>query len=155
MKRTLQILALSAALTGQLSAQAIRPQQMLDRGIASLESGDHRSAAKRLKIAAFGLLGNPVAYSRALVYLAVAQERSGDREQSQKTVLKLAEIEKKTAILASLQIAPAVYGDFRKLAGSMAATNSVKIVSISNALQKIESSRATRPEPLVMRGGAQ
>lgn len=154
MKQALQILALSIALTGQMSAQAIRPQAMLDRGITSLESGDHQAAVKRLKIASFGLLGDPSAYARSLVYLAVAQERSGDRGESQKTMLKLAQVEKKSATLASLEIAPAVYGDFRKLADSVARTKGVTIASISTALQNIETGRM-REETQVMRGGSE
>jgi len=118
MKMLLFIVMTALFLALPARAQGIRPEQMYERGKASLENGDAEVAVKRLRIASFGLLSDAPRYANALVYLAVALRRSGDLPGAEKVIAKLAEVERIKPVLASLDIAPGIYADFSKLASA-------------------------------------
>jgi hypothetical protein len=72
-------------------------------------------AIDNLRIAAFGLLESPPLEAEALAYLALAQSASGRATDTDATLGRFLEVERRFAPYAKLKLDPAVRADFQAL----------------------------------------
>jgi hypothetical protein len=72
-------------------------------------------AIDNLRIAAFGLLENPVLEVEALVYLSLAQTALGRGSEADATLGRFLEVERRFAPYAKIKLEPAVRADFQAL----------------------------------------
>lgn len=147
MRRLYLVAALVVFLAIPASAAGVSPQQMLHRGVTSLEAGDANTAARRLRIAAFGLIGDAPAYANALVHLTVALHRSGDAAGAEKVVVKLVEVERVARVLHSLDVPPTVHAEFSTVARKVISNAPARSAGLSAFLDKYDT-RRNDPAPL-------
>ncbi len=90
-------LAALASLAVAAPAGAAHPfyEEQLRRGAEAFESGDHAEAAAALRLASFGLLGEPPALAGCLVRLALARRELGDVAGAREAVERVLEIEER------------------------------------------------------------
>jgi tetratricopeptide (TPR) repeat protein len=81
---------------------------LLERGKADFASGDYQRAADELRIASFGLLDAIPAYETTQVYLALAQQRIGRKDEASKAVLQIVQAERIAPTYRTLAIDPSV-----------------------------------------------
>jgi len=89
---------------------------LLDRGMSSYAAGDYVAASRMLRIASFGLLDSIPDYERALVYLAVAQQKSGLGFDAKETVAKVLEADRIQSVFASLPLDSGTRAEFNAIA---------------------------------------
>lgn len=90
-------------------------QSVLQRGLESYAAGDFVAAARQLRIASFGFLDSVPEYQRALIYLALAQEKSNQGLDAEATVRKLYESEQVRRTYMALPIENDVRREFEAL----------------------------------------
>ncbi len=92
-------LAAVAALLVAATAQAAHPfyEDLLRRGTEDFNRRDYVRAARRLRIACFGLLDEPQLLAEGLTRLALAQAGAGDRAGFADTVRRIEEVEERFA----------------------------------------------------------
>ena len=99
-------------------AQASDPfyTALLTRGVSDAQRGEHFKAVKELRIAAFGLVDDPVQYLRAQVYLANSLEKLGQHADAAASVDKASRAERINASYATAAIDPDTRSTFEALA---------------------------------------
>lgn len=87
--------AATSARSAAAASPAIDPfyTEALSAGQALYEAGDFAAAARRLRIACFGLLDDPRRLGEGLVRLALAEAGAGDRQGFQATFDRITEVE--------------------------------------------------------------
>jgi tetratricopeptide (TPR) repeat protein len=112
-------LALLVALPMMTSVAAARGDEFYE---ARLRAGEAAYAEKRLpeaidnlRIAAFGLLESPPLEAEALAYLALAQSATGRAADTDATLGRFLEVERRFAPYAKLKLDPAVRAEFQAL----------------------------------------
>lgn len=90
-------LAALASLAAAAPAGAAHPfyEEQLRRGAAAFDAGDSAEAAAALRLASFGLLGEPPALAGCLVRLALARRELGDAAGAREAVERVLEIEER------------------------------------------------------------
>lgn len=81
---------------------------LLRRGVAFVEAGQYDAATTPLRIAAFGLVESVEKYELALVYLAVAQERTGNLDGARDSVNRILAAERVERKFTSLSLPSAI-----------------------------------------------
>jgi hypothetical protein len=108
-------LLLAAALSGG-ALRAAEPEPFyldLERSAAlALERGDAAAAARKFRLACFGLLDEPPRLAACLVRLGVAQGRGGDREGFEATFERLDAVEGRFEVYAAAPVEPALREEF-------------------------------------------
>jgi hypothetical protein len=124
---------------------------LLTRGASYVEAGQYDAAVTPLRIAAFGLVENVSSYENALVYLAIAQDRTGNLEGARDAVRRLAAAERIERKFGSLQLAATIRSSFLDVAKkhlSPADTNALASGgAITSAPPKTTPPATTRPAP--------
>jgi len=93
-RRAAALAAIALALAAA-TAHAADPfyERLLRNGLRELERGDHATAVRSLRIAAFGLLDEPERRVEALVPLALAEAALGDSDAFAETFGQIVEVE--------------------------------------------------------------
>lgn len=89
---------------------------LLRRGTAAVEAGRFEEAATPLRVAAFGLVDTIDHYERALVHLAITQDRLGNADAVRDTLRRLLAAERVDRRFASLQLPTATRESFTAVA---------------------------------------
>lgn len=123
--RLAAVLLFVAALPGG-ALRAAEPEPFyldLERSAAvALERGDAAAAARKFRLACFGLLDEPTRLAACLVRLGVAQGRAGDRAGFEATFERLDAVEGRFEVYAAAPVEPALREEFeRRLATWIAA----------------------------------
>lgn len=84
----------------------------LKDGEASYAQRRYADATDALRIAAFGLLDQPILLSEALVYLALAQDAAGRREDAITTLARFAVVERRFSAYAKAALDNSTRSDF-------------------------------------------
>ncbi len=87
----------------------------LREGEAAYRDGKFTDAQLSLKIAAFGLLEKPVPLSESLAYLSLAQAAAGQGADSDLTLGRFLEVERRFAPYATTRLEPVVAAEFQRL----------------------------------------
>lgn len=90
-------------------------QDLLRRGAAALESGDPESAARSLRLAAFGLLEEPPELAGCLVRLALAQRAVGDAEATRESLSRVVDLEVRFGAYSASGLDPGLAESFESL----------------------------------------
>lgn len=118
MRSSLTALIVTALATAAFAQ--MQPQTRLELGLRAFRAADYASAIVDLGAAAnMGAEREPVA--TALVYLAVAQFRSGHEDDARATILRLLEMEQASPVYAQLPLEPDV-AEFEVLAKALVPT---------------------------------
>lgn len=121
--QTLLSLSLMGAfiLLGCASAYAADPfyEQLLRKGREALDRGDAAQAARRLRLACFGMLEEPPLLAECLVYLGVAQSALGDAEAFRESFLRIVEVEERFGALQRAALPPEVRGRYDQAAKAL------------------------------------
>jgi tetratricopeptide (TPR) repeat protein len=104
---------------------------LLQRGIEQVQRGDYPRAVQALHIAAFGFVDDVPNYQTAQIYLAVACEKLGRKDEAQAAVKKAIRAESVAQSYLALPLAPAVRAEFDKLAGPFARPVAPRIAATS------------------------
>ncbi|NWG00179.1 MAG: hypothetical protein HXY19_04490 [Thermoanaerobaculaceae bacterium] len=100
-------LVLAVAVLWAVTAQAAHPfyEDLLRRGTEDFNRRDYERAARRLRIACFGLLDEPQVLAEGLTRLALAQAGANDRAGFAETFQRLEEVEERFAAYSAGSIA--------------------------------------------------
>jgi tetratricopeptide (TPR) repeat protein len=101
--------ALAAAAAPAPAAAEVHPfyDQRLAAGVLALSQGDAAGAERDLRIAAFGLLDEPVRLVVALAHLALAEQGTADAAGLDETLQRLLEVERSFGVWAAAEVPPA------------------------------------------------
>lgn len=106
MRRSVGVLLLLAV--AAFSAQAAAtPEALFDLGMRAFRAGDYASAVVDLRSASEGFAaatGRAESYQTALVYLSLAQFRSGREDEARDTIRRLVEAERVTPVFETLPL---------------------------------------------------
>lgn len=86
-----------------------------DSGVADFNRGDYAAATDALRVAAFGFIDDLARYETAEIYLAVASERLGRRNDALLAATKVIEAEAVRPIYTTLPILPSLRSAFDPL----------------------------------------
>jgi tetratricopeptide (TPR) repeat protein len=89
---------------------------LLRDGIQSYDRADYGVAARRLRLACFGLLDDPQQLAACLVRLGVAQATAGDAEGFRETFRRIVEVEDRFGAYGKADLPPEVRGAFEQRA---------------------------------------
>lgn len=106
MRRTVGVLLL-VAIAAFPASGAATPEALFDLGMRAFRAADYASAVADLRAAADAFATSTdraVSYQTALVYLALAQFRSGREDEARDTILRLVEAERATPVFATLPL---------------------------------------------------
>jgi tetratricopeptide (TPR) repeat protein len=97
---------------------------LLHEGIQSYERADYPAAAKKLRLACFGLLDDPPQLAACLARLGLAQAAAGDSDAFRETFRRIVEVEDRYGAYGRADLPPEVRAAFeqRALAGVPATT---------------------------------
>jgi hypothetical protein len=111
-------LAALASLAAAAPAGAAHPfyEEQLRRGAAAFESGDAAEAAAALRLASFGLLGEPPALAGCLVRLALARRELGDAAGAREAVGRVLELEERFGAYRAAELPEPLAASFAELA---------------------------------------
>lgn len=112
-------IVLALAMFPAPEAEAADPfyERRLREGTLALEQGRPEEAARRLEIAAFGLLDEPPRLAEALVRLALAHVRLDDATRFRDTFRRIAEIEERFGAYRDADLTPAERSTFEEWIG--------------------------------------
>ena len=98
------------ALLVWVSAYAADPfyEQLLRKGREAFDRGDAAQAARRLRLACFGMLEEPPLLAECLVYLGLAQSALGDGDAFRESFLRIVEVEERFGALQKAALPPEV-----------------------------------------------
>ncbi len=91
--------------------------RLMEEGVRAHGRGDHPTAARRLRIACFGLLDEPDLLTPCLVRLGLAQAAAGDDEGFVRTFRRVVEVEEQLAGYSRAPIPPAERATFERQLG--------------------------------------
>ncbi|MDH3403115.1 MAG: hypothetical protein OES32_13865 [Acidobacteriota bacterium] len=113
-KRTAALAAAWLTLAAPAAFGAVDPFyiEALSQGETLYAAGDYAEAAKRLRIACFGLMDEPRLLGAGLVRLALAQAAVGDREAFDATFDRITEIEDRFAGYSRASLPGELHDDF-------------------------------------------
>jgi tetratricopeptide (TPR) repeat protein len=89
-------------------------EQLLRKGLATQDRGEHQQAARLLRLACFGMLEEPEALARCLVHLGLSQFALGDRQGFQETFVRVAELEARFAAYGKANLPAETRAAFEK-----------------------------------------
>jgi tetratricopeptide (TPR) repeat protein len=97
---------------------------LLRDGIQSYDRAEYPTAAKRLRLACFGLLDEPVALAACLTRLGLAEAAAGDAEGFRETFRRIVEVEERFGAWSKAELPPETRDAFeqRAIAAIPAAT---------------------------------
>lgn len=152
MRKLVLLVPLSLVLfTVALSVDGSFYSALLERGKISFREGRYPQAVKELRIAAFGLLDSIANYETALVYLALAQQRTGDAAAAAMTVRKLLDAERVTPTYRSLTLEAPVRTAFEALAATVLTRAELLALTGPAEARPRVVTETPRPEPPVTR----
>ncbi|RMH17263.1 MAG: hypothetical protein D6696_16200, partial [Acidobacteria bacterium] len=90
------------------AAPAAEPfyEDLLRRGIAAADAGDHATAARQLRIACFGLLDEPPRLAAGLTYLALSQAALERDDDVRATAERVLDLERRFGAWSDAELAP-------------------------------------------------
>lgn len=140
------LIALVALATPASAVDSNFYRGLMDRGMSSYAAGDYPAAAKLLRIASFGLLDSAADYERSLVFLALAQQKSGLAFDAKETVVKLLGADRIMAVYATLDLDSATRAEFNELA--RASLSEQQYAFLQDRTRKQASTPVAAPPPL-------
>ena len=110
------LIALAVSIVASAASAAVHPfyEAMYQRGLASAAAGQHEQAIRELRIAAFGMVSEPVRYETAQVHIAVIAEKAGLRAEAALAAQKIVRVEMLHPTYAKLQLSADVRAAFEK-----------------------------------------
>lgn len=102
--------------------------ELLARGIATLAGGDPETAARQLRIAAFGLLERPESLEIAHIHLAIASARLQKEADARHSAVRVVRTERAARRYASLTIPDAVRTEFESVAASVLTSGEMDVL---------------------------
>jgi tetratricopeptide (TPR) repeat protein len=115
----LLVTAMLAGLAATSQARAAPDPFYLDLlrdGIQSYDRADYAAAAKRLRLACFGLLDDPQQLAGCLIRLGVAQAAAGDADAFRETFRRIVEVEDRFGAYAKADLPPELRAAFEQRA---------------------------------------
>jgi tetratricopeptide (TPR) repeat protein len=142
--------AASALLAGEPAASAATDPfyvDLLRDGITSYDRGEFAAAAKRLRLACFGLLDDPQALAACLTRLAAAQGAGGDSDAFRETFRRIADLEERFAAYTRAELPPEIRTAFEQRAAAIVPAATLEAVPAFKDLlsRKLETQLAALP----------
>lgn len=120
------VAAAALALAATLAPAAVPPagaahpfyEEQLRRGAAAFDRGEHAEAAEALRLASFGLLGEPPALTGALVRLALARRALGESAGAREAVERVLGLEERFGAYRAAGLPEPLRASFVELAAA-------------------------------------
>lgn len=145
----LSLLLLLVPLAPRELSAAVEPfyDNLFRDGLHAYGRGDYAAAAKNLRLACFGMIGDEQALAPCLVRLALAQGAAGDAEPFLETFRRIAEVEDRFGAYRKAELPAEVRAEFEKQAAALVPSSTLQSLPAFQRLaaQKAEAKVASMP----------